>query len=152
SPSRWTLVDCPTNARVWNPRWRDTRGLSKWARRGSVIALNSFGTVRLFDVADPRDVKILGAVKMPELRGNLPEDAAIGFDSDGRVVQASGDALYVVDIADPMEPRLVATHPIAPALRDGTFVDGVLYRSAKDDPGLYAHDGAAMTAFAPKVD
>jgi hypothetical protein len=150
-PSRWHLLDCPTNRRAWNPEWQDTRGLSRWARRGDVVALNSFGTVRLFGVADPHDVQVLGALELPELTGGLPEDLPIGFDRAGCVVQASGDALHVVDVADPMQPRLVSSRAIEPALSEGRFVDGVLYRNANASDGLYAHDGAQVTPFMPEL-
>lgn len=144
--SKWTLVPCPTNERTWNARWKETRGLTAWARRGTLVAVNSFGTVRLYDVADSRDVRALGALELPKLTGGLPEDWPIGFDSEGRVVQASSDVLHVVDVAELGAPRLVRSVPLDPPLKSGTFVDGVLYREASGDR-LFRHDGDVITPF-----
>lgn len=142
----WRLVECATNERVWNERWAETRHLTAWARRGNLVAVNSFGTVRLFDVADPLDVRTRGVLELPKLTGGLPEDLPIGFDRDGHVVQASGDVLHVVDVVDVDAPRLIASRPLDPPLRRGAFVDGVLYREG-DGERLFRHDGDGVTPF-----
>lgn len=144
--SRWRLVDCATNTRTWNPRWQDTRGLAAVARRDDLVALNAYGTVRLFGVRDRHDVQTLGSIELPEL-GGLPEDFPLGFDRHGRVVQVGRDALHVVDVSDPMRPTLVESRELSPPLRGGTFVDGVLYRTAMTGEAMFAHDGAQTTPF-----
>jgi hypothetical protein len=149
----WRLADCPTNQRTWVPDWERIRGQPKWARRGDLVALNAFGTVALYDVCDPRDVVPVGRLKLPDLAGKqMDEDYPIGFDREGRVLQTSGPELYVVDVADPKRPQLVETRPLDPPLHKGGFVDGVLYHSTRDAPGVWVRDGAAATKILPELE
>jgi hypothetical protein len=113
--------------------------------------VNSFGTVQLFDVAEPHDVKVLGELLIPDLGRGLSEELPIGFDREGRIMLATSGALFIVDLSNVMAPRMLATHLFEPAMRNGTFVDGVLYRSALGANGLFAHDGGSMLPFAPDL-
>ena len=103
--STWRLPSCPTNEQLWNPRWEETRGLRAIARRGSLVAVNSFGTVRLFDIADPHAVETLFAIALPEGSHAPSEGAPIGFDREGHVVLTDRECLHVVDVKEPKQPR-----------------------------------------------
>jgi WD40 repeat protein len=75
-----------------------------FGRGGHTLASgSSYGVVRLWDVADPADPRLLG----PPLTGGTTYVESVTFSPDGHTL-ASGDAdgtVWLWDVADPADPR-----------------------------------------------
>lgn len=79
-------------------------GASSLALDGDRLLVGSGRTLRIFDVAERRTPKPLGTLA-------VERDWVLGVTVIGnRAWLATGDGVLVVDVSDPMVPRLVATH------------------------------------------
>ncbi|HEY4224036.1 MAG TPA: hypothetical protein VGO62_21920 [Myxococcota bacterium] len=135
----WSLPACATNNGAWNRLGKDTRGLSCWARRNDVVAVNAHGALKLYDIADAAHVLALGEVSLGEQgRGALSEDWPIHFIDDVTLAAGCADGVRIFDLSDAHAPRLHHEHFASPARAPGSFVDDIYFASGAEVDGVFA--------------
>lgn len=119
TPDQWTLVGKIEHLRLAGANRVVTRG--KFAFIGSSLTDTAdrsegrSGTVAVIDLTDPAKPQLRGLVKFPDHRG--PN----GLEVAGSLVfAAGGKSVQVVDVADPANPREVATFSSADVFPGGT--------------------------------